>query len=133
MKFQTSFHCSNGVIELFRYAIKNNDSDRVSFVAHKARSFIYQSKVDAFLAAAYVLLGRNEEGAKVLSKSTVDSWGVTPVFRLVNASLASLQRTSNFPLNFMTICLEHTNLREDNKNLKFCIHDWIRMCGKIFI
>jgi len=130
MKFQSSFHCSNGVLELFRYAIKHNDQNKIAFVAHKAKAFLTSSRVDAFLAAAYVLLGRIEEGAEVLSNSHVDSRGVTPVFRLTNALLASLQRTSNFSLKFMTICLEHTDLREDEKALQFCIGDWIRMCER---
>jgi hypothetical protein len=133
MKFQTAFHCSNGMLELFGYAIRNNSKENIPFIVHKAKMFISPSKVDAFLAAAYVLAEQHEEGARVLSKANppVDSWSVVPVFRLTNAFLNSYRRalSDRFPFNFMKICLEHTDLAKDDKALKICHADWIRICG----
>lgn len=133
MKFQTAFHCSNGVLELFRNAIRTNTDPHISFVSHKAKMFIPSPKVDALLAAAYVLSNDNKKGADVLLKSNppVNSLTAVPVFRLTNALLNNNRRaiSSNFPLNFMKICLERTNLAEDEKALQKCHNDWIRICG----
>jgi hypothetical protein len=135
MRSQTSLSCSNGLLQLFRFAIKQNDSEKIAFVAHKAKMFILPSKVDAFLAAAYVLQYRQNEASQVLANAIhpVTSFDVTQTFRLTNALLHSRHRASFFPLNFMKICLEHTNLIDDDKAVQLCNDDWIRLCGKILV
>lgn len=132
MKFQTSFYCSNGILGLLRFAIRIEDPHKREFIIHKARTFISTSKINAFLVAAYVLLHRLDEAEKVLANADppVDSWEVIPVFRLTNALIASRQQRSDFPLDFVKLCLEHTNLRDNEKALQLCHVDWIRMCGE---
>lgn len=132
MKFQVSFNCSNGVLELFRHAIRLNDAHKIAFVAHKAKTFISSSRVDALLAAAHVLQGNQKDAENVLASADpqISSVDVTSIFRLTNALLSSRQRISLFPLNFLKICLEHSNLRSDEKALQLCHRDWIRLCGK---
>lgn len=132
MKFQVAFNCSNGILELFRHAIKQRDSHKMAFVSHKAKTFISSSRVETFLAAAYVLLGRQEDAANVLknANSPVSSYDVVPVFRLTNALLSSRNIVSMFPIKFLTICLEHTDLSKNEKALQLCNYEWIRGCGK---
>lgn len=133
MVCQTTFSCSNGVLQLFRYAIKQNDSDKIAFIVHKARMFISASKVNVFLAAAYIIQFRQEEASKVLENSAypISSYDISHIFRLTNALSDTRYRALIFPFNFMKICLEHTKLIEDEKAIELCNDDLIRLCGEI--
>lgn len=92
------------------------------------------ARVDAVLAAAYVLSGQNDNAAQVLSKSdpSITASDIVPVFRLANALMGRYRNNAYmvFPVNYLKLCFEHTNLSQDEHAVESCHVSWIRLCRK---
>ncbi|KAI6192855.1 hypothetical protein M3Y99_01914500 [Aphelenchoides fujianensis] len=137
--FQSSFYTSNGMIELLRYALRNNDAQKIRFVLHKAQMIVSESRANAIFAAA-CLLERNQQRAEAIfgkKETPIHSRDVSAVFRFTNAWVVTttfgsrhLDNHAMFPYDFMQLSLKYTDLLSDPKALEICHKDWIRHCEK---
>ncbi|CAD5223812.1 unnamed protein product [Bursaphelenchus okinawaensis] len=133
LKLQEKYHLSNGMLELLIDVLTRQpvDCHRKNFILQKARSDLSESRVNAFLAIAYVQLQKYDEAEAVLSENKLNPMDLAQLFRLNNSiQTAKMGHEADVTYEFLKICLNSTNLKNDQNALKVCHADWIRMCTR---
>ena len=85
LKFQSNLYCSNGIFALMKFAVENNDNTQIQFLLHRAKNFISSSRVNSFLAAAYLVNGRDEKAHEIFEKEqgVINSFDCSVTFQLL--------------------------------------------------
>ncbi|CAD5231388.1 unnamed protein product [Bursaphelenchus xylophilus] len=133
LKLQQTFHLSNGMLELLKEVLSKNpvDSHRKNFVLQRAKTYLSESRINAFLAIAYVQIQKYEEAENVLRQNKVRPMDLAQLFRLNNSlQTATLGQDADTTYEFLKICLNSTELGKDKDALRVCHADWIKVCER---
>uniref|UniRef100_A0AC34F6L3 Uncharacterized protein n=1 Tax=Panagrolaimus sp. ES5 TaxID=591445 RepID=A0AC34F6L3_9BILA len=117
LKFQSNLHCTNGLFSLMKYAISLKDNTKIQYLLHRAKNFVSSSRVNSLLAGAYLYNGEYEKAKEIFEKEHENllAHDCANVFQILN------HLKKDGVLEFIELCLKHTNLRSDEKRKNFFI------------
>uniref|UniRef100_A0A0N4ZLR1 DUF4132 domain-containing protein n=1 Tax=Parastrongyloides trichosuri TaxID=131310 RepID=A0A0N4ZLR1_PARTI len=133
LKFQSQLLCSNGLITLLKHALEfSGDAYQLNYIMLKAQTYMTESRINAYYISALMQVKRYSEAVNFIKKlkEPIKATDAFHVFALTNW-MARYKYLETVEKDFLELCLEYTDLKNDENIMNLLVNDWLYKCESL--